>query len=158
MEGACAKATAQGITAMAFGDLFLEDVRKYREDRLKGTGLKPLFPVWGIDTKKLLEQMLDGGLKARIVCVDPSKLPARFAGQDLSRELMAELPPGTDPCGENGEFHTFVYGGPMFSHPIGIESGEVVTRDGFVYADVRPAKKLPGKNQNQLAHLRQALP
>ena len=158
MEGACARATAQGITAMAFGDLFLEDVRKYREDRLKGTGLKTLFPIWGIDTNKLLEQMLDGGLKARIVCVDPSKLPARFAGQDLSRELTAELPPGTDPCGENGEFHTFAYGGPMFSHPIGIESGEVVTRDGFVYADVGPVKKLPGKNQNQLAHLSQALP
>ena len=158
MEGACAKAIAQGITAMAFGDLFLEDVRKYREDRLKGTGLKPLFPVWGIETKKLLEQMLDGGLKARIVCVDPSKLPARFAGQDLTRELMAELPPGTDPCGENGEFHTFVYAGPMFSYPIGIESGEVVTRDGFVYADVRLAKKLPGKNQDQVAHLSQALP
>jgi diphthamide synthase (EF-2-diphthine--ammonia ligase) len=102
--------------------------------------------------------MLDGGLKARIVCVDPSKLPARFAGQDLTRELMAELPPGTDPCGENGEFHTFVYAGPMFSYPIGIESGEVVTRDGFVYADVRLAKKLPGKNQDQVAHLSQALP
>ena len=140
MGRACAQAVEQGITAMAFGDLFLEDVRKYREDRLRGTGLEPLFPVWGVDTKKLLEEMLDAGLRARIVCVDPSKLPSHFAGQDLSKELMAELPLGTDPCGENGEFHTFVYGGPMFTHSIAVESGETVTRDGFIYADVIPAE------------------
>jgi uncharacterized protein (TIGR00290 family) len=146
MQGACASAIAAGITAIAFGDLFLEDVRKYREDRLRGTGLEPLFPIWGIDTKKLLEEMLDAKLKTRIVCVDPSKLPAQFAGRDLSRELMAELPPGADPCGENGEFHTFAYDGPMFSDPIAIESGEVVFRDGFVYADVVPAAELSGKH------------
>jgi uncharacterized protein (TIGR00290 family) len=156
MGRACAQAVEQGITAIAFGDLFLEDVRKYRESRLQGTGLQPIFPVWGLDTKKLIEEMLDSGVRTRIVCVDPRKLPEHFAGKDISRELLASLPPGTDPCGENGEFHTFVYGGPMFSREIPIESGEIVHRDGFVFADVLPAT-LAGQDQQQLAHLGQAL-
>jgi len=154
MSQACAQAVQQGITGIAFGDLFLEDVRKYREDRLKGTGLQPIFPVWGLNTKKLVDEMLDEGLRARIVCVDPKKLPEHFAGQDISIELLAQFPPGTDPCGENGEFHTFVHAGPMFSSAIPIQSGEVVTRDGFVFADVLLSS---GENQNQLTHLRQAL-
>ena len=155
MGRACAQAVEQGINGMAFGDLFLEDVRKYREDRLKGTGLEPLFPIWGIDTRKLIHEMLDTGLRARIVCVDPKKLPERFAGQDMSRELLAQFAPQIDPCGENGEFHTFVYAGPMFSAVIPIQSGEVVNRDGFIFADVLYSAR---EDQNQLAHLSQALP
>jgi uncharacterized protein (TIGR00290 family) len=156
MGRACAKAVEQGITCIAFGDLFLEDVRKYREDRLQGTGLQPHFPIWGRDTTGLIEEMLDAGLRARIVCVDPAKLPAQFAGQDISRELLASFPEGSDPCGENGEFHTFVHGGPMFASEILIQSGETVTRDGFIYADVLPVG-LAGEDQHQLAHLGETL-
>ena len=154
MSRACAQAVEKGITTIAFGDLFLEDVRKYREDRLKNTGLRPIFPVWGLDTKKLIEEMLDQGLRARIVCVDPKKLPEHFAGQDISRELLAQFPHGTDPCGENGEFHTFVYAGPMFTSAIPIQGGEVVTRDGFVFADVLLSAR---EDQHQLTHLSQTL-
>ena len=138
MLAACATAVEQGISGIAFGDLFLEDVRRYREDRLRDTGLQPLFPVWGLDTRDLIAEMLDAGLRARIVCVDPAKLPEEFAGCDLSRDLLRRWPAGVDPCGENGEFHTFAYAGPMFSQPIAIESGESVTRDGFIFADVLP--------------------
>lgn len=155
MSWACAQAVKRGITGMAFGDLFLEDVRKYREDRLKGTGLQPMFPVWGCDTKTLIEEMLDADLRARIVCMDPKKLPEHFVGQDISRELLARFPSGVDPCGENGEFHTFVHAGPMFSNPIPIQSGEVVVRDGFIFADVLSSTR---EHQDQFPHLRQALP
>jgi diphthamide synthase (EF-2-diphthine--ammonia ligase) len=154
MGRACAQAVEQGITGIAFGDLFLEDVRKYREDRLKGTGLEPIFPVWGLDTKKLIGEMLDQGLRARIVCVDPKKLSENFAGQDISRELLAQFPQGIDPCGENGEFHTFVHAGPMFSAAIPIQIGEVVTRESFVFADVLLST---GENQNQLPQISQTL-
>ncbi len=122
MGRACAHALERGITGIVFGDLFLEEVRKYREDRLQGTGLQPIFPVWGLDTKKLIEEMLDSGVRTRIVCVDPRKLPEHFAGKDISGELLAQFPRGTDPCGENGEFHTFVYAGPMFSGTIPVQS------------------------------------
>ena len=138
MAGACAKAVDAGVSAIAFGDLFLEDVRHYREDRLRGTGLNPLFPLWGRNTRDLIHEMIDGGLRARIVCVDPSKMSGDFAGLDLDRELLQRLPDNVDPCGENGEFHTFTYAGPMFRESIPIESGERVTRDGFVFADVVP--------------------
>ena len=138
MVSACRAAVDQGIEAVAFGDLFLEDVRRYREEKLKGTGLQPVFPLWGIDTRLLAEEMIAGGLRARIVCVDPKKLPPRFAGRDFDRQFLGDLPHGVDPCGENGEFHTVVYAGPMFREPIQVESGEVVERDGFVFADVRP--------------------
>jgi uncharacterized protein (TIGR00290 family) len=138
MSKACAGAVARGITAIAFGDLFLEDVRKYREDRLQGTGLEPLFPIWGCNTRDLVLQMVDAGVRACIVCLDPRKLPASFAGKDIDAALLGQLPLDVDPCGEKGEFHTFVHAGPMFRGPIEIESGEVVTRDGFVYADVLP--------------------
>jgi diphthamide synthase (EF-2-diphthine--ammonia ligase) len=154
MGRACDQAVEQEITAMAFGDLFLDDVRKYREDRLKGTGLQPIFPVWGLDTKALINEMLDAGVRARIVCVDPKKLPGHFAGYDISRELLPQFPPKIDPCGENGEFHTFVHAGPMFSRAIPVESGEVITRDGFVFADVLPSA---GEYKDQLTHLGQAL-
>lgn len=138
MATACSLAVKQGISGIAFGDLFLEDVRRYREDKLRGTGLQPLFPIWGLDTRELIMAMIDAGLRARIVCLDPTKISADFAGRDLDRNLISHLPAGVDPCGENGEFHTFAHAGPMFSEPILIESGETVTRDGFVFADVLP--------------------
>jgi uncharacterized protein (TIGR00290 family) len=137
MSVACERAVTAGIEAMAFGDLFLEDVRRYREDRLAGTGLEPLFPLWGINTGELVRMMLRSGVKARIVCIDPRKLPKEFAGRDLDESLLEQFSPEIDPCAENGEFHTCAYAGPMFRTPIAIESGEVVERDGFVFADVK---------------------
>ena len=144
MATACHSAVASGIKSIAFGDLFLEDVRRYREDRLRGTRLDPLFPLWGRNTRDLVCEMIDGGLRARIVCLDPSKMPADFAGRDLDRALLRRLPDTVDPCGENGEFHTFAYAGPMFRDPISIGSGECVTRDGFVFADMIPPLEMPG--------------
>ncbi len=140
MRTACDAAIASGVKAIAFGDLFLEDIRRYREERLSGTGLTPLFPVWKLDTHALLREMIEAGVKTRIVCIDPKKLPREFAGRDLDAEFLRDLPEGIDPCGENGEFHTFVYDGPMFRYPIPIESGEVVERDGFIFADVKLTK------------------
>ncbi len=140
MREACAAAVASHVEFVAFGDLFLEDVRRYREEHLADTGLQPVFPVWGLDTRRLAEEMIDSGLRARLVCVDPRKLPAEFAGREFDATLLRDLPAGVDPCGENGEFHTAVYAGPMFREPIPIEAGEVVERDGFVFADVRLAE------------------
>lgn len=137
MSKACAQAIAEGVEAIAFGDLFLEDVRQYRMEKLAGTGLEPLFPVWGLDTRALAREMVTAGVKTRLVCVDPRKLPKEFAGRDFDEALLRDLPEGIDPCGERGEFHSFVYGGPMFREDIPIESGEVVERDGFVFADVK---------------------
>ncbi|HEX4005726.1 MAG TPA: ATP-binding protein [Acidobacteriaceae bacterium] len=137
MQAACDDAKTRGIEVMAFGDLFLEDVRRYREERLAGTGLTPVFPVWAMETRRLAWEMVESGLRARIVCVDPQKLPAEFAGRDFDADFLHDLPEGVDPCGENGEFHSFVYGGPMFREEIPVESGEIVERDGFVFADVR---------------------
>jgi uncharacterized protein (TIGR00290 family) len=142
MRHACASAVAAGVDTMAFGDLYLEDVRRYREERLAGTGLAPVFPVWGLHTRRLAEEMIASGLRARLVCVDPKKLPREFAGREFDAELLRDLPAGVDPCGENGEFHSFVYAGPMFAEPIPVESGEVVERDGFVFADVRLAERV----------------
>lgn len=136
MDEAVRKALAAGITMMAFGDLFLEDVRRYRETQLAGTGLAPIFPVWGLPTDALARDMVRGGLKARLTCVDPKQLPASFAGRDFDAALLADLPASVDPCGERGEFHTFAYAGPMFRHPVLIKTGEIVTRDGFVFADL----------------------
>jgi uncharacterized protein (TIGR00290 family) len=137
MRDACDVAIGRGVGAMAFGDLYLEDIRAYREERLRGTGIEPVFPVWKIPTEELVREMIAAGVKTRVVCVDPRKLPQEFAGRDIDEEFLRDLPAGVDPCGENGEFHTCVYDGPMFSVPIAIESGEVVERDGFVFADVR---------------------
>jgi len=131
------RARAAGVTAMAFGDLFLEDVRAYRERQLAGTGIEPLFPLWGRATDALAREMVAGGLRARLVCVDPRQLDAGFAGRVFDAALLADLPPGVDPCGERGEFHTFCTAGPMFRTPLACEPGEVVERDGFVFADLR---------------------
>jgi uncharacterized protein (TIGR00290 family) len=136
MRYAVDAAVAERFTHVAFGDLFLEDVRRYREERLAGTGLHPLFPVWGIPTRQLAEQMIDGGLRARLTCVDTRKLDPDFAGREFDRELLQVLPPGIDPCGENGEFHTCVYAGPMFRSPLVLEAGESVTREPFVWRDL----------------------
>lgn len=139
MRAACQRATAEGISAVAFGDLFLEDVRDYRVRQLQGSGLEPLFPVWKIPTVQLSREMIAAGVKAKITCVDPAKLAKSFAGHDYDLRLLQALPPGIDPCGENGEFHTFVYDAPVFSRPIEVRTGEVVERDGFVFADVLPS-------------------
>lgn len=130
--------TAQGVEAMAFGDLYLEDIRAYREAKLAGSGIAPLFPLWGRETGALAREMIAGGLEARLTCVDPRRLAPSFAGRPFNEELIAALPDGVDPCGENGEFHTCVFAGPMFSGPIPVAPGEVVERDGFVYADLLP--------------------
>jgi uncharacterized protein (TIGR00290 family) len=139
MQGVCDRARASGITAMAFGDLFLEDIRAYRESQLKSTGITPVFPVWQIPTSQLAQELVDSGVRAKVTCVDPAKLDASFAGRDYDNEFLRDLPPSVDPCGENGEFHTFVYDAPVFSSAIPVRSGEIVTRDGFVFADVIPA-------------------
>ena len=135
MANAVRRAVDEGFTHMAFGDLFLADVRRYREDRLAGSGLTPLFPLFGADTAVLAREMVASGLGARITCVDPRALDRRFAGREFDAALLAELPTAVDPCGERGEFHTFAHRGPMFSRPIPIEPGIVVERDGFVFAD-----------------------
>jgi len=138
MRGVCQRAFTEGITAVAFGDLFLQDIRDYRERQLLGTGLEPLFPVWEIPTAKLARDMIVAGVKARITCVDPAQVDRTFAGRDFDQALLDSLPDGVDPCGENGEFHTFVYDAPVFSSPIAVRMGEIVERDGFVFADVLP--------------------
>jgi uncharacterized protein (TIGR00290 family) len=138
MREAMSRARAEGFTHVAFGDLFLEDVRTYREERLAGTGLDPLFPLWKRPTPALARDMLADGLSAVLTCVDPKQLDRRFAGRAYDAGLLSELPPSVDPCGERGEFHTFCYAGPMFRDPIPIQAGEIVERDGFVFADVLP--------------------
>lgn len=135
MSEVCTRAVADGIDAVAFGDLYLEDVRAYREKQLAPTGLEPLFPLWGIPTAKLAREMIAGGLRARITCVDSRVLPAAFAGREFDEALLGDLPAGVDPCAERGEFHTCTYAGPMFAEPLDLEAGEVVNRDGFVFAD-----------------------
>ena len=138
MAAAMARARADGIERVAFGDLFLEDVRRYREERLGPIGVTPLFPIWGTPTDVLARRMVDAGLRARLTCVDPKALDARFAGREFDAALLAELPATVDPCGERGEFHTFAHAGPMFRRPVPFRAGEVVARDGFVFADLLP--------------------
>ena len=128
---------AAGIEAMAFGDLFLEDIRRYRETTLEGTGFTPLFPLWGKSTRALAEAMIDGGLVTYVATVDPAKLDASFAGRCFDRAFLDDLPPDVDPCGENGEFHTCVADGPMFDHALSIAVGDVAMRDGFIFADLQ---------------------
>lgn len=137
MRVAVADAVAAGFTHVAFGDLFLQDVRRYRVERLAGTGLEPMFPVWGIPTDRLASDMLKSGLRARVACVDTRVLDASLVGREFDRRLLDELPSGIDPCGENGEFHTCVYAGPMFQKPLGLQPGEVVTREPFVWRDLQ---------------------
>jgi uncharacterized protein (TIGR00290 family) len=136
MRAAVSQAVDEGFTHVAFGDLFLEDVRRYREDKLAGTGLTPIFPLWGIPTPGLAEEMVDGGLRAILTCVNPKQLDRSFAGRQFDRALLRDLPTGIDPCGERGEFHSFAYGGPMYDTAIAVTPGDVVDRDGFVFADV----------------------
>jgi uncharacterized protein (TIGR00290 family) len=149
MRAVCQRATAEEITAVAFGDLFLQDVRDYRIRQLQGTGLEPLFPLWQIPTDQLSHGMIAAGVKAKITCVDPSKLEKSFVGQDYDLRLLQALPAAIDPCGENGEFHTFVYDAPVFSRPIGVRTGEVIEHDGFVFADLL----LMPSTQSQLLQL-----
>lgn len=139
MRMAVESALADGFTHVAFGDLFLEDVRDYRISRLAGTGLEPLFPVWGIPTADLARQMVAAGLRARLACVDTRVLDPSFVGREFDAALLADLPPHIDPCGEKGEFHTCVYAGPMFHQPIAIEAGEIVHREPFIWADQKLA-------------------
>lgn len=132
------ESASNGIECMAFGDLFLEDIRKYRECQLKGTGIEPIFPLWEIPTAELAEQMLSAGIEAYVSSVDLKRLPSHFAGRKWSRDLLKEFPQDCDPCGENGEIHTVVVGGPMFTKSIPIKIGEIVERNGFAYADIIP--------------------
>lgn len=136
MGAACARLREERVEAVVFGDLFLEDVRQYREKQLAATGLEPIFPLWGLDTRALVRQMLDGGLRARISCLDPARVDRSLAGAELTARVVQSLPPGVDPCGENGEFHTFVFDAPVFARALDVTPGEVVQRDGFVYADL----------------------
>jgi uncharacterized protein (TIGR00290 family) len=138
-----ARARRVGITHVVFGDLFLEDVRAYRERMLERAGLTGVFPLWQRETRALATEMLAGGLRAILVCVDPEKMPASFAGRDFDSKLLGELPAGVDPCGERGEFHTFARAGPMFRREIEVARGEVVQRDGFVFADLLEGSSVP---------------
>jgi uncharacterized protein (TIGR00290 family) len=134
-----ARAAGDGIEAIAFGDLFLDDIRRYREGRLAGTGIRPLFPLWGLPTDVLARDMLAGGMRAHLTCVDPARLAPEWAGRAWDEDFLAALPAGVDPCGEYGEFHTFAAAGPMFHYPIPVRTGPVDTRAGFVFADLLPA-------------------
>ena len=141
MGRALLEARGRGVTHVVFGDLFLEDVRRYREERLAGSGIEPVFPLWGRDTRELAEEMIEAGLRATLVCVDPRALPASFAGRQFDGRLLQDLPDGVDPCGERGEFHTCVTAGPMFETALSLRPGAVIEREGFVFADleVEPA-------------------
>ena len=136
MGEAVAQAVRDGITHIIFGDLFLEDVRAYREQKLAGTGIEPVFPLWGRPTLPLAHAMIESGLEAHLATVDLKKLPAEFAGRTFDLQLLADLPAGVDPCGENGEFHTCVVAGPMFSRRLAVAKGERVERDGYAYCDL----------------------
>ncbi|MBI3668041.1 MAG: adenine nucleotide alpha hydrolase [Acidobacteria bacterium] len=138
-RGVSARAVADGIEAVAFGDLYLTDIRQYRERQLTGSGLEPLFPIWGLPTRELALEMIHSGLRAKLTCIDPRVLSPDFAGREFDAALLSDLPAGVDPCGENGEFHTFVYAGPIFSRAIPVSLGEIVHRDGFVFADLLPS-------------------
>jgi uncharacterized protein (TIGR00290 family) len=141
MSEVMARALREGVTHVAFGDLFLEDVRDYRVRQMKGTGIEPLFPIWSSaeGTPDLARRMQAAGLKAIITCVDPKQLDAAFVGREFDASLLSDLPPSADPCGEKGEFHTFCYAGPMFAAPIALQVGEKVERDGFQFMDLLPA-------------------
>jgi uncharacterized protein (TIGR00290 family) len=136
MSALIRRAVDEGIEVIAFGDLFLEDIRSYRERQLKGTGIDPLFPLWKLPTRQLAVDMISAGVKAKVTCVDPSKLDRSYAGRDFDLDFINSLPPKVDACGENGEFHTFVSDAPCFTHGIPVLAGEIVERDGFVFADL----------------------
>jgi uncharacterized protein (TIGR00290 family) len=145
MSNAMERARSEGVRHVVFGDLFLQDIRAYREKHLAACGMIPIFPLWLTDTRKLAEEMLAGGLSAHLTCVDPRKLAGSFAGRRFDADLLGDLPAGVDPCGENGEFHTFTNAGPMFARPVSVVSGEIVERDGFIFADLLPQAAAAGK-------------
>jgi uncharacterized protein (TIGR00290 family) len=136
MGAAMAQARAEGVLNVAFGDLFLEDVRRYREEKLSSVGMTPLFPLWGRETHRLARDMVAGGLRAYLTCVDPRQIDRHLVGRSFDAGLLDELPASVDPCGEKGEFHSFAFAGPMFSAPLAVAPGEIVERDGFVFADL----------------------
>jgi len=136
MEAAMRAACEQGIQKIAFGDIFLEDLRSYREKNLARVGMEAVFPIWKRDTKELAREFIRLGFRGRAVCIDPRILARTFAGRELDEGFFSNLPPNADPCGENGEFHTFVYDGPIFKHPVKCRTGEVVERDSFVFCDL----------------------
>jgi len=137
MREVCRRAVDEGIAGFAFGDLFLRDIRTYRETQLRPTGLEPLFPLWEKPTAALAREMIAAGLRAKLTCVDTKQLPSSFAGREFDAALLSDLAREADPCGERGEYHTCVYAGPMFNAPVALEAGEIVTRDSFAYADFR---------------------
>jgi uncharacterized protein (TIGR00290 family) len=139
MRGAVERAVSEGVECIAFGDLFLEDIRRYREERLAGTGIEPVFPLWQRPTAELAREMIASGLRARITCLDPRVMPSELAGREFDDRLLSELPPHIDPCGERGEFHTFAYDGPMFGAAVRVDTGETVEREGFVFTDLLAA-------------------
>lgn len=136
MTAAMQRLKAEGIDTMAFGDLFLQDVRDYREKNLAQVGMKAVFPLWGRNTTQLADTFVKLGFRAIITCIDPRKLPESFVGRQIDRSFLEDLPPGTDPCGENGEFHSFVYDGPIFRQPVRFTIGEKVLRDGFWFCEL----------------------
>jgi uncharacterized protein (TIGR00290 family) len=136
MENALYQATKNGITHIVFGDLFLEEIKKYRESKLETTNIIPLFPLWGKNTLNLAKEMINAGIKAVVTCIDPKKLDSSFVGRQFDEQLLNDFPKGIDPCGENGEFHTFVYDAPIFNQPIPISLGKIVERSGFIFRDV----------------------
>lgn len=140
MRSALDRARDEGVTIVAFGDLFLEDVRRYREERMREVGMTCAFPLWGEPTAALAHAMIEGGLRARLSCIDPKQLSPSFAGREFDEALLRDLPPAVDPCGERGEFHSFAYDGPMFREPVPVRAGGTVTRDGFVFTDLLPAE------------------
>ena len=157
MKKAYAEAVARQVEVIAFGDLFLRDIRAYREKQLESSGLTPIFPLWEMPTRSLAEQMIDGGLKAKLTCIDPKHLSKDFAGREFDRRLLAEMPASVDPCGENGEFHSFAYAGPIFSQEIKVKRGEILERDEFVYADIEALKE-PTKTMRKRQWLEGLMP
>ncbi len=143
MDQAMRQAREEGVRHVIFGDLFLEDVRKYREDKLGACGMTPVFPIWGRNTTELAREMIAAGLRAHLTCIDPRKIDRGFAGRVFDAALLRDLPASADPCGENGEFHTFTFAGPMFPAPIPVRGGEIVERDGFVFADLMHSAPFP---------------
>lgn len=139
MQEAMAAAAAQGVTHIVFGDLFLQDLKEYREQNLATVGMQAHFPLWQRNTADLAQEMIQGGLQAHLTCIDPRKVPTELAGHAFNADLLAKLPAAVDPCGENGEFHSFVWDGPMFAKPIPLQQGETVERDGFIFTDFLPA-------------------
>jgi len=148
MRQAMARARSLGVTHIIFGDLFLEDIRQYREENLAKCSMTPIFPLWGRNTRELAYEMISAGLRAFLTCVDSKKLDSSFAGRPFDEALLADLPPSVDPCGENGEFHTCVVAGPMFSSAISVSAGKVVEREGIIFADILPAQPRSGSIAN----------